>query len=118
MLKWNKIKAIKGGFHLLGILHPVMHVAVTGGIAVFVVLRMKHKYKHGTLIKKEKQKDQNFVDSLIPMGVGIGTAFAILISFFSAINLLTTVGWGAGIGMLLGYLVYEMYSKKAESYSS
>lgn len=102
---------------MLDVFLPVIPVIVIGGIAVFVILRMKHKYKIGTLIKMETQKGQNLVDSIIPIGMGIGTAAAILISLFFPISLLSAIGWGPGIGMLFGYVAYEIYSKKEGSYS-
>ncbi|WHT47763.1 hypothetical protein QNH10_16855 [Sporosarcina thermotolerans] len=88
-----------------------------GGISVFVILRMKHKYEDGTLGKKKTKGAQNLLDSLIPFGMMIGIAVAVLLSIFSAISLLSAMTWGPGIGFLFGYFAYEIYSKEDESHS-
>ncbi|QKY71736.1 hypothetical protein [Lentibacillus sp. CBA3610] len=95
----------------------LLPVVIVGGIAVFVVIRMKHKYKKGTLGKKKSKGAQNLLDSLIPLGMMIGCTVAALLSIFLPISLLSTIGLGAGIGLLFGYFAYEIYSKKGESYS-
>ncbi|MEN1970490.1 hypothetical protein WMZ97_20740 [Lentibacillus sp. N15] len=56
---------------ILRILLPV----VVGGIAVFVVLRMKYKYDNGTLGKKKSKNAQNLLDSLIPFGMMAGVRY-------------------------------------------
>lgn len=91
-------------------------VVIVGGIAVFVVIRMKHKYKKGTLGKKKSKGAQNMLDSLLPFGMMIGCAVAVLLSIFFPISWLSTIGFGAGIGLLFGYFAYEIFSKKRESY--
>ncbi|HLQ71692.1 MAG TPA: hypothetical protein VK142_07800 [Bacillota bacterium] len=94
----------------------VLPVLVTGAIAVFVILRMKQKYVAGTLCKKKKKEAQYLLDSLIPLGMLVGCAVAPLISLFSSLSFITTIAWGPGIGLLIGYLAYERYSKMEESY--
>ena len=101
----------------LEIARTVLPLVIVGGIALFVILRMKHKYKKGTLGKKKTKSAQNLLDSLIPFGMMIGTAVAVLLSLFSPISLLSTITWGPGIGILFGYFAYEFYSKKEESHS-
>lgn len=101
----------------LGIARAVLPVVIVGGIAVFVILRMKHKYNKGTLGKKKSKDAQNLLDSLIPYGMLSGFAIAGLLSTFSSISLLSTMTWGPGIGMLFGYFAYEFYSKREESHS-
>lgn len=96
----------------LKIARIVLPVAIVGGIAIFVVLRMKHKYKKGTLGKKKTKSAQNLLDILIPIGMIIGLAIAALLSLFFSISFLTTSSWGPGIGLLFGYFTYEIYSKK------
>jgi len=98
----------------LEIARILLPVVIVGGIAIFVVMRMKHKYKKGTLGKKESKGAQNFLDSLIPLGMMIGCAVAVLLSMFFPIPLLSTIGLGSGIGLLFGYFAYEIYSKKGE----
>ena len=101
----------------LEIVRTVLPVVIVGAIAVFVVLRMKNKYKKGTLGKKKSKGAQNLLDSLIPFGMIIGCAVAVLLSLFSPISLLSTIAWGPGLGLLFGYFAYEVYSKKEESSS-
>ncbi|MFE7065167.1 hypothetical protein ACFVAD_23985 [Sutcliffiella sp. NPDC057660] len=101
----------------LEIANIVLPFAIVGGIGIFVILRMKHKYKKGTLGKKETKSAQNLLDSLIPFGMMIGFAVALLLSIFSPISLLSAMTWGPGIGFLFGYFAYEIYSKKEESHS-
>ena len=99
----------------LEITYILLPIVIVGGIAVFVVTRMKHKYKNDTLGKKKSKSTQILLDSFIPLGMLIGCAIAILISLFLPISLLSIIGLGAGIGLLFGYLAYEVYSKKGES---
>ena len=101
----------------LEIAHVVLPLVIVGGIGVFVILRMKHKYKKGTLGKKKSEGAQILLDSLIPFGMMIGFAVAVLLSMFSPISLLSASTWGPGIGMLFGYFAYEFYSEKEESHS-
>lgn len=101
----------------LEIVRIILPVVIVGGIAVFVILRMKHRYKKGTLGKKKSKGAQNLLDSLIPFGMMIGSAIAILLSIFTPISLLSAIAWGPGIGLLFGYFAYEIYSKREESYS-
>ncbi|MEK4714352.1 hypothetical protein [Sporosarcina sp. FSL K6-5500] len=101
----------------LEIARIVLPVAIVGGIAVFVILRMKHKYKKGTLGKKKTKSAQNLLDSLIPFGMMIGLAIAILLSIFTPFSFLSAIAWGPGMGMLFGYFAYKIYSKKEDSYS-
>ncbi|GAB3069194.1 hypothetical protein [Virgibacillus ainsalahensis] len=95
----------------------LLPIVVVGGIAIFVVIRMKHKYKKGTLGKKKSKGAQNLLDSLIPFGMMIGCIVSVLLSMFFPISLLSTIAWGAGVGLLFGYFAYEIYSKKEESHS-
>lgn len=98
------------------ILHVLVPFVIVCTIAVFVVLRMKHKYKNDTLGKKRNQNAQYLLDSLIPFGMMIGCIIAVLLSLFFQISLLPAISLGAGIGLLVGYFSYEFYSKTGESY--
>jgi len=95
------------------ILSPVV---IVGGIALFVVIRMKHKYKKGTLGKKKSKGAQQLLDALIPLGMMVGCVVAVLLSIFFPISLSSSIGLGPGIGLLFGYFAYEIYSKMEESY--
>ena len=101
----------------LDIARTVLPIVIVGGIGVFIILRLKHKYKKGTLGKKKSISAQILLDSLIPFGMMIGFAVTVLLSLFSPIPFISTIAWGPGIGMLFGYFAYELYSKKEESHS-
>nr|WP_156906582.1 hypothetical protein [Alteribacter aurantiacus] len=97
---------------IMSALFPLIFVSC---IVVFVILRMNHKYKKGTLGKKESKGAQQLLDSSIPLGMLIGCMVAIVLSFFIPLTLLDSISYGIGIGFLLGYVAYEIYSKKEES---
>ncbi|MFB5661015.1 hypothetical protein [Alteribacillus sp. HJP-4] len=101
----------------LEIARVLLPVILAGGIAVFVVFRMKQKFKKGTLGKKDSRIAQSILDSLIPFGMIIGCIAAVLISIFFPVSLPSTIGLGAGIGLLFGYFAYEIYRKEGGSYS-
>lgn len=102
---------------IMEIVRILLPIVIVGGIAVFVILRMNYKYKKGTLGKKKSKGAQNLLDSLIPFGMMIGFAIAVLLSMFFPISLLSAIAWGPGIGLLFGYFAYEIYSKREENYS-
>lgn len=95
----------------LEIARVLLPVVIVGGIAVFVVIRTKHKYKKGTLDKKKTKSAKNLLDSLIPLGMMSGCVVAVFLSIFFPISSLSTISWGSGIGLLFGYFAYEIYSK-------
>ncbi len=99
-------------FEIWRILLPVV---IVGGMAVFVVIRMNHKYKNGNLGQKKAKSAQHFLASLIPLGMIFGCGLGVLISFYSRASFLSAISLGAGIGLLFGYFAYEFYGKKVES---
>ncbi|PYZ94768.1 hypothetical protein CR194_04360 [Salipaludibacillus keqinensis] len=99
---------------IAGALYPLV---IVGAIVIFVIFRMKHKYNKGTLGKKKTEGAQMILDSSIPFGMMIGCIVAILLSLFFPISMVSAIGWGPGIGFLLGYVAYEIYSKQEEGYS-
>ena len=84
---------------------------VVGGIAVFVVFRMRYKYEKGTLGKKKSETSQQFLDSLIPLGMLTGSVLIFFFNLVFSISLQTIIILGPGIGLLCGYFAYEIYSK-------
>lgn len=102
---------------VIEVVRIVLPVAINGGIAVFVIKRLEHKYKQGTLGKKKSKAAQNLLDSLIPLGMLFGCMFGVMVSMFFSTTLLSTISLGAGIGLLFGYFAYEFYSKEGASYS-
>lgn len=95
------------------ILAPLIAV---GGIAVFVVFRMRYKYEKGTLGKKKSESAQQLLDSLIPLGMLIGSISIFFFNSFFSIPLQIIIILGPGIGLLFGYFAYEIYSKMEEKY--
>ncbi|MGG5769366.1 hypothetical protein [Bacillus wiedmannii] len=88
-------------------------VVIVGGIVVFVMKRLEHKYKNGKLGKKKSQKAQLLLNSFIPMGMLVGCMIGLIFPDFS----LLSVSLGAGIGYLFGYFAYEIYSKTGDNFS-
>lgn len=92
-------------------------VVIVGGIVVFVIKRMEHKYNQGKLGKKKSKGAQQLLDSLIPMGMLLGCLIGIIVDIFFPNYSLLTIGLGAGIGYLCGYFAYEIYSKTGNNFS-
>jgi hypothetical protein len=92
-------------------------VVIVGGIVVFVIKRMEHKYNQGKLGKKKSKGAQQLLDSLIPMGMLLGCLIGIIVDIFFPGYSLFTVGLGAGIGYLFGFFAYEFYSKTGNNFS-
>ncbi|MFJ7729653.1 hypothetical protein ACIQXV_26575 [Neobacillus sp. NPDC097160] len=101
----------------MGLIMEIVPVVIVGGIVVYVIERLKHKYNQGNLGKKKSKGAQDLLDSLIPMGMIFGCAIGVIVGMFFPISLLSTVSLGAGIGYLFGFLAYEIYSKKGNIHS-
>ncbi|KXY42818.1 hypothetical protein [Bacillus nitratireducens] len=99
---------------LITVIAPVV---IVGGIVVFVIKRMEHKYNQGKLGKKKSKGAQQLLDSLIPMGMLLGCLIGIIVDIFFPGYSLFTVGLGAGIGYLFGFFAYEIYSKTGNDFS-
>lgn len=100
---------------VMDIIYNVLPLALMGGVVVFVIKRLEHKYKQGTLGKKKSKNAQRLLESSIPLGMLAGCNAGILISLIFNISLLPTFSFGAGIGYLVGYFTYEIYGNKQES---
>jgi hypothetical protein len=99
------------------LLTAIAPVVIVGGIVVFVIKRMEHKYNQGKLGKKKSKGAQQLLDSLIPMGMLLGCLIGIIVDIFFPGYSLFTVGLGAGIGYLFGFFAYEFYSKTGNNFS-
>ncbi|MBE7148984.1 hypothetical protein FUT12_15615 [Bacillus mycoides] len=99
------------------LLTAIAPVVIVGGIVVFVIKRMEHKYNQGKLGKKKSKGAQQLLDSLIPMGMLLGCLIGIIVDIFFPNYSLFTVGLGAGIGYLFGFFAYEFYSKTGNNFS-
>lgn len=101
----------------MGLVIAIAPVVIVGGIALYVIERLKHKYNQGNLGKKKSKGAQDLLDSLIPMGMHFGCAIGLIFGMLSPFSLTFTVSLGAGIGYLFGFFAYESYSKKGNNYS-
>ncbi|EJP94403.1 hypothetical protein [Bacillus cereus] len=99
---------------LITVIAPVV---IVGGIVVFVIKRMEHKYNQGKLGKKKSKGAQQLLDSLIPMGMLVGCMIGLIFGMFFPDSSLLSVSLGAGIGYLFGFFAYEIYSKTGNDFS-
>ncbi|HDR6267432.1 hypothetical protein CN602_24525 [Bacillus cereus] len=91
-------------------------IIIVGGIVVYVIGRLKHKYDNGNLGKKKSKNAQVLLDSLIPIGMLLGCLIGIIVGIFSPDSLLLSVSLGSGIGYLFGFFSYEFYSKTGNNF--
>ena len=99
------------------LLTAIAPVLIVGGIVLYVIGRLKHKYNNGTLGKKKSKSAQVLLDSLIPIGMLFGCIIGLIFGMFLPDFSLLSISLGAGIGYLFGFFAYEMYSKKGNSFS-
>jgi len=92
-------------------------VVIVGGIVVFVIKRLEHKYKNGKLGKKKSQKAQLLLDSFIPMGMLVGCMIGLIFGMFFPDFSLLSISLGSGIGYLFGFFAYEIYCKTGNNFS-
>ena len=58
-------------------------------------------------------KNKDLMNGLIPLGMIFGGAIGVILGmFFDSISLGYSISLGAGIGLLLGTIVYGFYSQK------
>lgn len=95
----------------------IASVVIVGGIVVFVIKRLEHKYKHGKLGKKKSKETQLLLDSFIPIGMLVGCIIGLISGMFSPDFSLLSISLGSGIGYLFGYFAYEIYSKTGNNFS-
>ncbi|MCQ6285259.1 hypothetical protein [Bacillus cereus] len=91
-------------------------VVIVGGIVVFVIKRLEHKYKHGKLGKKKSKEAQLLLDSLIPIGMLFGCIIGLIFGIFSPDFSLLSISLGSGIGYLFVFFAYEFYSKTGNNF--
>ena len=102
---------------LAEIMRIVFPLIFVGAISIFVILRLKNKQNKNQLGKKETQSAQILLDSLIPWGTFLGIFIGMMFSFLTPVPMLYTLSIGGGVGMLIGYFAYEIYSRSAGSSS-
>ncbi|NKX13558.1 hypothetical protein [Bacillus cereus] len=92
-------------------------IILVGGIVVFVIGRLKHKYDNGTLGKKKSKEAQLLLDSFIPIGMLVGCMIGLIFGIFFPNFALLSVSLGSGIGYLFGFFAYKFYSKTGNNLS-
>ena len=99
------------------LLTAIAPVLIVRGIVVYVIGSLKHKYNNGNLGKKKSKHAQILLDSLIPMGMLVGCIIGLIFGMFFPDYSLLAVSLGSGIGYLLGFFTYEIYSKTGNNFS-
>lgn len=94
------------------IIRILLPLVLVGGIALFVITRLKKKSKQGIQNKKKTKKTQILLDSLIPLGLIVGSLIGLLFSLFFPSQLSFILTFGAAFGLLAGYFAYEYYGNK------
>lgn len=102
---------------VLAIILVILPSIIVGAIALFVIKKMKHKSENETLGRKKTKQAQEWLDSLLPLGMLFGLLTGMAVSILFAISFMYTISLGSGIGLLLGYVVYERYSRNEEESS-
>ncbi|MGB6179467.1 hypothetical protein [Carnobacterium sp.] len=97
---------------IMEVIRIVLPLIIVGGIALFVVTRLKNKSKQGTLGKKKTKNAQILLDSLIPLGLLAGCLIGLVFNLFFPFQLSFILTFGAAFGLLAGYFAYEYYSDK------
>ena len=90
---------------LMEMLKIVWTILLAGAIGVFVILRLKSKFKGKT--SDDIMREQIVGSYFMPFGMILGAIY----SLFSSVPLSV----GASIGFLFGYFAYEVYSRKGEA---
>lgn len=92
---------------LMEMLKIVWPILLAGVISLFIILRLKSKFKGKT--SDDITREQIVGAYFMPFGLILGTIY----SLFSSVPLLTSIG--PSIGFLFGYVAYEVYSRKGEA---
>lgn len=99
------------------LISAIWPVILVGGIVLYVIERLKHKYENGTLGKKKSKKAQVLLDSFIPMGMLVGCIIGLIFGMFFPDFSLLSISLGSVIGYLFGFFAYEFYSKTGNNFS-
>ena len=86
------------------------------GIVVYVIGSLKHKYNNGNLGKKN-QKRSNFIRQFNTYGNACWLYNRFNFRHVFPDYSLLAVSLGSGIGYLLGFFAYEIYSKTGNNLS-
>ena len=89
---------------IMEMLKIVWPLLLTGVISLFIILRLKRKFKGRT--SNNVTREEIVGAYFMPFGIIIGAIY----SSFSSVPL----SIGPSVGFLLGYVAYEVYSRKGE----
>ncbi len=99
---------------VLDIIRIALPIIIAGLIVVFVLKKLDNKTKRGTLPKKKTKNAQVLLDSMIPLGMLIGSLLGLAVSLIASVPLGLAFSMGAAVGLLGGYFAYESYGNKEE----
>lgn len=93
----------------LDIIWIVLPIVIVGGIGLFIVKGLRYKSYDRNDGKRKSRNAEHLLNSIIPFGLIIGCVIGVTLSMFLQISLLHTISLGSAIGLLLGYLVYDIF---------
>lgn len=64
---------------------------------------------------EKSRNTKDFIDSLIPLGMIFGSAIGTILGMFFKPSFLIFTVSGAGIGYLIGIILYAVYSEKTNA---
>ena len=97
---------------LMEMLKIVWPLLLAGVISLFIILRLKSKFKGRT--SNDVTREEIVGGYFMPFGIMLGLSISTIYSIFSSVPLLAAVSIGPSIGFLFGYVAYEVYSRKGE----
>lgn len=95
---------------LIEIIPVIFPMVIVCAVAVLVIKRMKSKYEKGKLGRKQTNQAQILLDTFIPLGMLFGVFIGMLSGILFTASILCAGSLRAGIGLLVGYAAYELYS--------
>lgn len=100
---------------ILDIIRISLPIIIAGLIVMFVLKQLDDKTKRSTLPKKKTKSAQVLLDSMIPLGMLLGSLLGLLLSIATLIPLGLAFSMGAAFGLLGGYFAYDSYGAKKEN---
>ncbi len=103
---------MNGGYKMelfMKFLGDVLPIVIVGGIAIFIIKKLEHKQEQGKTGSEKSSDQQDLLDSLIPLGMLFGCVVGVIFNILFSFSLLSTLSFGSGLGLLLGYFAYEKF---------
>ena len=89
----------------------VLPVVIVGHIYFSKFFKPDNKQKQRKTGRKNSNDQQDLLDSLLPLGMLFGCVVGVIFNILFSFSLLSTLSFGSGVGLLLGYYAYEIYSR-------